>query len=150
MIVYLESSALLSWLFAEADGAGVAAALEAAELVAASRLTFVESSRALHRARVLGALDKETALMLERRLEAAAATWLLLDLDLETLDRSAKIFPEEPIRTLDALHLATAVVLQQSVPDVLLLSLDHRVRLNGKALGFRLLPETMADRRAAK
>lgn len=150
MIVYLESSALLSWLFDEADGSRVAAALEAAELVAASRLTLVESSRALHRARALRALEEKTILALEHRLRTAAATWLLLELDVETLDRSSQQFPEEPIRTLDALHLATAAILKRSIPDAILVSLDRRVRTNGRALGFRILPEDLEDRPGAR
>jgi len=49
-------------------------------------------------------------------------------------------FPVEPIRTLDAIHLASAILARAAVPDLALLSLDERVRANGRALGFTVLP----------
>jgi hypothetical protein len=41
---------------------------------------------------------------------------------------------------LDAIHLASALVLRQALPDLALLSTDERVRANGAQLGFPLLP----------
>jgi len=49
-------------------------------------------------------------------------------------------FPIEPMRTLDALHLASAFLLRQALPDLCLLSSDDRVRANGRRLGFEVLP----------
>ena len=54
---------------------------------------------------------------------------------------SRQPFPEEPVTTADALHLATAVLARSAVPGIQLLSLDPRLRASGRRLGFRLLPE---------
>jgi len=58
----------------------------------------------------------------------------------EIVERARTPFPGEPIRTLDALHLATALVVRTSVADFALLSLDERIRASGRALRLRVLP----------
>jgi hypothetical protein len=57
------------------------------------------------------------------------------------VDRARASFPDDTIRSLDAIHLATAVVVAASVPDLEVLSLDERVRANAAALGLRVLPD---------
>ena len=49
-------------------------------------------------------------------------------------------FPGELIRALDAIHLATALVIRDIHPDLSVLSLDRRVRENAAALGFGVVP----------
>jgi hypothetical protein len=45
------------------------------------------------------------------------------------------------IRSLDAIHLATAVVVRSSIGELGVLSGDDRVRSNVRALGFRVVPD---------
>jgi hypothetical protein len=52
------------------------------------------------------------------------------------LARVRRPFPIEPIRTLDAVHLATAELLGESPARVTILTRDSRVRANAEALGF--------------
>ncbi len=52
------------------------------------------------------------------------------------LDRVRRPFPVEPIRTLDALHLATAERLGEPPPLVTIVTRDARVGENAKALGY--------------
>lgn len=78
--------------------------------------------------------------MIEQRLRAAAATWLLLDLDEETLERASAEFPEEPVRTLDAIHLASAGILAAAIEETTIVSLDKRVRANVTKMGLQVLP----------
>jgi hypothetical protein len=49
---------------------------------------------------------------------------------------SAASFPVEPIRTLDAAHLATAELLGEAPPLVTIVTRDGRVRENAEALGY--------------
>ncbi len=51
--------------------------------------------------------------------------------------------PEEPIRSLDALHLASVLDTVALIPETSLLTLDERVRRCGLALGLRVLPELL-------
>jgi predicted nucleic acid-binding protein len=141
MMLYAESSAPLAWLLDQADGGRVADALAAAEHVVTSELTLVECDRVLIRAVVLHELEEADAVDRQARLNAVAHTWTVLALDEEILERARRPFPVEPIRTLDALHLATAVTLRKVVADLAMLTLDHRIRTAASRLGIPLIPE---------
>jgi hypothetical protein len=66
------------------------------------------------------------------------------------LDRAREPFPSEPIRTLDAVHLAAALAVRKEIPDLQVLSPDERVRTNAEALGFRVVPKTGRRARTRK
>jgi hypothetical protein len=51
------------------------------------------------------------------------------------LTRAGRPFPVEPIRTLDAIHLATAELLGEPPQLVTIITRDGRVRDNARALG---------------
>ena len=59
----------------------------------------------------------------------------------EIVSRARRPFPVEPIRTLDALHLASALVVRAAEPELTVLSLNERVRDCTLALGLGLLPK---------
>jgi len=139
--VYAESSAVLAWLLGEEAGRPVREALRRAELVTASDLTLVECDRVLIRAVTLGEIDEATAADRRAQLDAEAAHWHLWRVSSEILDRARRPFPVEPVRTLDAIHLASALAVRSVVPGVELLSLDDRMRRAGAQLGFRLQPQ---------
>ena len=140
MNVYAESSAVLAWLLGEEAGPRVREVLRRAELVMASDLTLVECDRVLIRAVRLGELAEAAAADRRAHLNAAAAHWHLWRINLEIIDRARHPFPAEPLRTLDAIHLASALAARSAVPGVELLSLDDRIRRAGVQLGFRLQP----------
>jgi hypothetical protein len=52
------------------------------------------------------------------------------------LERAGRPFPVEPVRTLDAIHLATVEFLGDPPQLVTVLTRDARVRDNANALGF--------------
>jgi hypothetical protein len=140
MKLYAESSAVLSWLFREASAVLLKEILERAELVVASELTLVECDRALIRAEAMGQLSQFEMGQRRALLEAVSAQWILLKLGGEIVQRARRRFPQEPIRALDSLHLASALTVRSTMSDLALLSLDQRVRDNGAALGFDILP----------
>jgi hypothetical protein len=108
--------------------------------VVASDLTFVECERALIKSEAAGQLSQLEASQRRALLEATSSRWTLLKLGGEILDRARRRFPLEPIRALDSLHLATALLARSAFSDLAILSLDRRVRDNGVALGFKVLP----------
>src|SRR4051812_27860920 len=115
MMLCAESSAPLAWLLDHAHGERVADALAAAEHVVTSELTLVECDRVLIRAVVLHELEEADAVDRQARLNAVAQMWTVVRLEEEILERARRPFPVEPVRTLDALHLATAVTLRKVV-----------------------------------
>jgi predicted nucleic acid-binding protein len=140
VIVYAETSAVMSWLLNETGSEPIRTALMDAELIVTSRLTVVECSRALHRARRAERLSEEGALAAQHMLDEAADNWVIMDLVGEVPARAARPFPKEPIRTLDALHVASAAVFHEALGAINVLSLDNRVRDNTLALGIAVLP----------
>jgi predicted nucleic acid-binding protein len=138
--VYAESSAVLSWIFGEPEGETVREILAAADSVLASELTLVECDRTLLRAQVGGRVSEAKSADRRGLLVATAAHWHLLRLDAGVLERARRPFPAEPIRTLDALHLASALAARAALPGLVLLSLDERIRAAGLGLGFTVQP----------
>ena len=141
MTLYAESSAVLAWLLGEDAGSGVRDILSRAEMVMASDLTLIECDRVLIRAVTLGDLLEADAADRRAHLSSAAASWHVLRIAPEIVDRARVRFPAEPIRTLDALHLASALVARSAVSGLEIPSLDNRIRTTARQLGFALQPE---------
>ena len=140
MTIYAESSAVMSWLLGEIKGGAVRTALAKADVVIASDLTLVECDRVLIRAVALKEISDKQALRRRSRLNTAAAHWNLLRIGPEIIDRARRPFPVEPLRTLDALHLSSALLVSSAVDEFALLSLDQRLRKTAVQLGLSVLP----------
>jgi len=140
VIVYAESSAVLAWLLGERPAASVRHLLADAERVVTSTLTPLECSRALARGIAIGQLPEADAGAASRLLANASTGWALLEMTGPALERARQAFPAEPVRTLDAIHLAAALEFQQALGPLTLLSLDDRIRANATALGLTLAP----------
>ena len=140
MSVYAESSAVLAWLLGEPPGGEAGQRMGAADLVVTSDLTLIECDRVLVRAAALGARSHAEVARRRATLGAAAGHWVVLAMDNEVVARSRQAFPCEPIRSLDAIHLSTALMARNLVADLQILSLDERIRNNAAALGFEVAP----------
>lgn len=140
MNLYAESSAVLAWLLEQEQHDIVVSALEQAELVIASDLTLIECDRVLIRAIALKEIRESDAVQRQARLNAVSARWTLLAIEEEVIERARRPFPVEPVRTLDALHIASALTARKAVPDLAVLSLDDRVRQAADRLGLPLVP----------
>ena len=108
MSLYAESSAVLAWLLDEPDGTFVRRTLAETQTVLASDLTLIECDRVLHRAATLGELTEAEVADRRAHLATAAAHWHVLRLGPEVVHRAREPFPGNPVRTLDAIHLASA------------------------------------------
>lgn len=142
MILYAESSAILAWLLGENGSAESRETLAGAELIFTSDLTLIECDRVIIRATTLGLLTETDAADRRAMLRQLAEHWIVFHVDEEIVERARHPFPKEPIRSLDAIHLATAIAARAAVPGVALLSLDVRIRAAARELGFITLPGT--------
>jgi len=52
------------------------------------------------------------------------------------LTRAGTTFPVEQVRTLDAIHLSTALAFVEAFPELAMVALDRRVTDNATALGL--------------
>lgn len=136
MIAYLDTSALLRLLLREPGGLEP---LRACEALISSELLAVESLRTLDRLRLQGALSAEEAATRRR----AVAEWLeavdLVLLQRAVLSRASEPFPT-PLGTLDALHLATALVWRERAQQPLVIAThDGSLALAARSFGFDVL-----------
>lgn len=124
----------------ESSGPEVGRILSRASVRATSELTRLEAMRGFLRAQTAGVLDADGRSGVARLFLEQTADWTWLELSSPILARAEERFPLEPIRSLDALHLASALELSPDASRLTVLSLDHRVRENATALGFPVLP----------
>jgi predicted nucleic acid-binding protein len=138
--LYAESSAVLRWLLGGSDGDRVERALTTAAGVVTSELTSTEVGRALQRLVATEQIDAESGETGWTSYSVASQHWHIYRVDDNVLVRARQAFPREPLRTLDAIHVATAMrhALEIGVPAML--SLDRQVRANAQALGLPVLP----------
>ena len=135
---YLDSSVVLAWLL---EGRDMLAALEGETQVGSSRLLWVEISRVLHRAIQTGRMDPSAATEARHNFFRFAAGLNQIRLTEAVLDRAAGPYPLV-VRTLDAMHLASAEVWSipdrepAGVPNLSIWTLDRQMNLCAAQLGF--------------
>ena len=141
MNLYLESSAALRDLLGGERCEEIRLILDKAEIVATSRCTLAEVGRVFARLRVLEPSVAATTAAREAQFETDSELWVVQPVDDSIWSRCSRPFPVEPVRTLDAIHLATVERLAGVIDHLVVLSTDIRVRANAKALGFSLAPD---------
>jgi predicted nucleic acid-binding protein len=94
----------------------------------------------LIRPSALGELSEAAAAARRSALNAGAARWHIAHLGREVVERARRALPVEPVGALDALHLATALVMRAAVADLEMLSLDARIRDVAAAVGLAVQP----------
>lgn len=133
--LYLESSTLLAGLL-EDDIKAIRAIHP--PVTTLSVLTLAEARRAVQRAVAgnrIGADKRDAALATIDQLERDCTVLEITD---TILARVGRRFPVEPVRTLDAIHLATAELIDEPAAPVTLLTRDHRIRENAVLLGLQV------------
>ena len=127
-MIYLDTSVLLAQLLAE-DRAPEPAIWQ--ETLIASRILEYEVWNRIH-ARGLGESHGEATRLLAGRVA-------LLELAPAVLARAVEPFPA-PVRTLDALHLASIEFLRSAGHEVSLATYDRRLAAGARALAIPLSP----------
>ena len=134
--IYFETSALLAWLLGEARATDVKAHTDEAQTVVTSALTLIEAERALIRAEAEHLLNAGQAEILRGLISRCKAGWILMEISEDVRARASRFFQSEPVRTLDAIHLATALLFMRVFPALEILSFDQRILMNARALGI--------------
>ena len=130
---YIESSALVAAVLEGDSAARVSIRAQGQRVTSA--LTLAEASRAFLRARLarrISAQQQRAALL---TLQRFARRCHVVSVTEAILAHAGRPFPVEPIRTLDAIHLATAGALGDQPALLTIVTRDTRVRDNATALG---------------
>ena len=130
---YIESSALLA-SFLESD-VSAQRAIRARGRRMTSALTVAEAQRALLRARLAGRLTEDQERHALRGLQTFARRCELIAISDDVLARAGRPFPVEPVRTLDAIHLASVELVGEQPQLMTVLTRDGRVADNARAMG---------------
>jgi len=126
--LYLDTSAVLRAILESGASPDLEARIARAPVLITSRLSLVESSRALHRLRQLGQISETKLADVDRELNAVWARCELWELTASVCERARQVAPAKSLRTLDALHLATFVLARERIGDLELVTADQRLR----------------------
>jgi predicted nucleic acid-binding protein len=127
-MLYLDSSAIVKLVAPEPETAGLVETLRSDPDAISSALAQVEVTRAVMRAGATRECASRAAAVLERI--------ALVPIDAGILGRAADLQPPD-LRTLDAIHLATALLLQ---PDIAgLITYDGRLAGAAAAAGIAVI-----------
>ena len=135
-VLYLETSALLAWLFNETSAQEALDKMNQADLIVSSELLRVETCRALMRAEENKLISGDQYQLLLNTFMEHLKGWFRMSMDLFVVERACEGFPVKSVRSLDAIHLATALEYKKLYPELTVLSFDRRILANLQELGL--------------
>jgi predicted nucleic acid-binding protein len=127
-LLYVETSAALRAVLERGLTPDVERRLAGASVLLTSRLSLVEAARALLRLRASSRAPERDLARAERDLDELWSRCDVWELTTEVCDLAARVAPRHPLRTLDAIHVATLLLARRRLGDVDLLTADDRLR----------------------
>jgi uncharacterized protein len=142
VILYLDTSALVKLYAREVGSTEVKQAVARADLVATSLVAYVETRSALARKHRLADIDDAALRRHKREFERDWTRLNRLPVDATTIRRAGDLAEQYRLRAYDALHLATADLLQAAIRSAVSFACFDDA-LNGAAamLGLRLIAD---------
>lgn len=131
LTLYLDASALVKRYVREPGSDEIATAMDDADRVIASQLTLVEA---------LIAVAKGEGTAVRKLREDWKLAWVI-DVDEALCERAAELGIKRGLRTLDAVHLASARLIDD---EFAFATWDRRLHAAARAEGFATLPESLA------
>jgi predicted nucleic acid-binding protein len=141
LVAYLDSSVALRHILKGEDK--IRLALECGK-VFSSELFEIECRRVIHRCRMEGELDDERLVLALERLGSLLDGINMISLSTAIKKRAMESFPVV-VKTLDALHLASAIKLGEALHGEIVVMYSHDKAMNqcAKALGLGLPEESL-------
>lgn len=135
---YFDTSALIK-RYVDEPGRREVLHLLRRHAIVTSAVLRVELRSALRRRVSDGSLDNRAASGIAKRFEADRAFWTFVEVTSDVLDSAEVLVTTYPLRTLDALHVATAQWFAEQIaaPDLILVSADARQTATARAAGLR-------------
>ena len=125
--LYLDTSVALHATLEQGTTPEIENRIAAAPVLVTSRLSLVESARALLRLRVQGGVPESRLADARRELDALWNRCELWELSPAVCDLASLLTPDKVLRTLDALHLATFLRARGRIEGLQLLTADKRL-----------------------
>jgi predicted nucleic acid-binding protein len=127
-IVYLDTSVVLRAVLERGLSPDEEGRIGEARFLTTSRLAHVESARALLRLRTEQRLSEAALADVAREIDSLWARCTIWEMTPGICDLAAQVAPLRPLRTLDAVHLATYLTARRRLgADISLLTVDRRL-----------------------
>jgi uncharacterized protein len=136
--VYVDSSVVLRIVLGEA---GALPAWRRIRRPVASQLVRLECLRTIDRARIRLSLDDAEVAARRAGVLAVLEGFDMVPVDAAVLERAADPFPTT-LGSLDAVHLASALLARAHIPDLRLATHDAELATAARAVGFSVLGVT--------
>jgi predicted nucleic acid-binding protein len=125
--LYLDTSVVLRAALETGTTPEVQERIRDAEVLITSRLSRVESARALLRLRLRAELPEARLADAEREIASIWERCELWELTPSVCETARHVAPGKALRALDALHLATFILARQRISGLELLTVDERL-----------------------
>ncbi|MGH7309196.1 MAG: type II toxin-antitoxin system VapC family toxin [Candidatus Rokuibacteriota bacterium] len=125
--LYLDTSVALRATIEHGTTPEIEARIAAAPALVTSRLSLVESARALLRLRRHGGVAERSLADARRELDALWSRCELWELSAAVCELACHVAPDHSLRALDALHLATFLLARRRIEGLELLTADERL-----------------------
>ncbi len=125
--VYFDSSPLLRVLLGQGHHEAIADLMRTASDFHLSRLTLVESNRTLLRLGVEARATEVDLADAQRALRAIVTRSIVWEISREVCDLACRVSPTVPLRSLDAIHLATWQLVRRLDSELRLVTTDRRL-----------------------
>jgi predicted nucleic acid-binding protein len=136
MIAYVDASVLLRVVLRQPNALPEWTQIDRG---VSSALVTTESLRTLDRLRLRAQLSDSELALRRQALLAVMASLELVEIDATVLDRAAQPMPTE-LGTLDAIHLASALLFRESTGEELVMAThDRALALGAQAHGIRVI-----------
>ena len=141
MILYLDTSSFVKFYVPEMESAAVKRAVEEAEVIATSRLAYVEARAAFARKRRERGLNPKAYRGILQDLDQDWENYFIVDVSDALVKLAGLLAEKHALRGFDAIHLASAVILRKQADRPVTFScFDDRLSLAARREGLRPLP----------
>ncbi len=138
MIVYVDSSVVLRIVLGEP---GALRGWRRIRRAVSSQLARIECLRTIDRARIRLTLPEADVARRRAAVLEVLEGFDVVPMDAAVLRRAADPFPTT-LGSLDALHLATALQVRETIPELQLATHDQELAIAARAVGFTVLGVT--------
>ena len=141
-LVYLDTSALLKLCVLETGSDLAVAIWQGADALVTSRIADAEVRSVLASAERIGRIDAAPAAQARDRWNELWPGLAKVEVASRVSERAAELVDRRPLRAGDAIHLASALLLEDASP--IFVAWDRRLAAAGRAEGLRVLPPALA------
>lgn len=144
MILYLDTSALLKKYFKEPGSAEVIGRWKEAKAIVTSSVAYAETLASFYRKKREVTINAKTFGNILKSFRRDWSSFIRVEVSDDLNETIDKIVDDYPLRGFDAIHLASALIIDETVSENFLFACyDKRLILAAQKTGLQTLPERL-------